>query len=147
MRHIVKSLGVVALIGLFASAAHADEQVLQYEPSVVGLTGVIRMERHYGPPNFGASPKTDLVETVPILILDKPVTVQGNPRSPADSDSFSHVTRVQLVVAGPGGNDLTGFLGKHIVAKGRLFEKVSGENFTDVLMSVQEVVPAQKLGQ
>ena len=142
MRHIVKSLGVVALIGLFASAAHAEEQVLQYEPSVVGLTGVIRMERHYGPPNFGASPKTDLVETVPILILDKPVTVQGNPRNPADSDSFSHVTRVQLVVAGPGGNDLTGFLGKHIVATGRLFEKVSGENFTDVLLDVQQIAPA-----
>jgi len=138
----VKSLGVVALIGLFASAAHADEQILQYEPSVVGLTGVIRMERHYGPPNFGASPKTDLVETVLILILDKPVTVQGNPRSPADSDSFAHVTRVQLVVAGPGGNDLTGFLGKHIVAKGRLFEKVSGENFTDVLLDVQQIGPA-----
>jgi len=106
------------------------------------LTGTIRMERHYGPPNFGASPKTDLVETVPILILDKPVTVQGNPGSPADSESFSHVTRVQLVVAGPGGNDLTGFLGKHIVATGRLFEKVSGENFTDVLLDVQQIGPA-----
>jgi len=138
----VKSLGIVALIGLFVSAAHADEQVLQYEPSVVGLTGTIRMERHYGPPNFGASPKTDLVETVPILILDKPVTVQGNPRSPADSDSFSRVTRVQLVVAGPGRNDLTGFLGKRIVATGRLFEKVSGENFTDVLLDVQQIGPA-----
>ena len=142
MRHILKSLGVVALIGLFAGAAHAEEQVLQYEPSVVGLTGVIRMERHYGPPNFGASPKTDLVETVPILILDKPITVQGNPRSPADAERFSHVTRVQLVVAGPGRNDLTGFLGKHIVATGRLFEKVSGENFTDVLLDVQQIAPA-----
>ncbi len=142
MRHIVKSLGVVAVIGLFASAAHAEEQVLQYEPSVVGLTGTIRMERHYGPPNFGASPKTDLVETVPILILDKPVTVQGNPRSPADSDSFSHVTRVQLVIAGPVRNDLSGFLGKHIMATGRLFEKVSGENFTDVLLDVQQIGPA-----
>ncbi|HME23092.1 MAG TPA: DUF4431 domain-containing protein [Acetobacteraceae bacterium] len=142
MRHILKSLGVVALIGLFACAAHAEEQILQYEPSVVGLTGVIRMERHYGPPSFGASPKTDLVETVPILLLDKPVTVQGNPRSPAEAEAFSHVTRVQLVVAGPGRNDLTRFLGKHIVATGRLFEKVSGENFTDVLLDVRQIGPA-----
>jgi hypothetical protein len=137
--NIVKNVGVVTLTLLFAGAAHADEQVLQYEPSVVGLTGVIRMERHYGPPNFGASPKTDLVETVPILILDRPVTVQGNPRSPADADTFSHVTRVQLVVAGPGRNDLTRFLGKHVAATGRLFEKVSGENFTDVLLDVQQI--------
>ena len=138
MRRVTASLSVAGLVVFLIGVAHADEQVLHYEPSVVGLTGTIRMERHFGPPNFGQTPQTDRVETVPILILDRPVTVQGSPGSP-DGDSYSHVTRVQLVVAIPGGNDLSGFAGKHVLATGRLFEKVSGENFTDVLLDTQQI--------
>ena len=141
MKHMTKA-GAAALITLFAGVAQANEQVLHYEPAVVGLVGTIRMERHYGPPNFGQTPHRDMVENVPVLILDTPVTVQGNPSSPMDGDSFSHVSRIQLVIAKPGATDLSAYFGKPILATGRLFEKVSGENFTNVLLDVQRIGPA-----
>jgi hypothetical protein len=138
MHGMFKRLRVGALVGLLAGAAHADEQALHYEPAVVGLVGTIRMERHYGPPNFAPGSR---VEDVPVLVLARPITVQGNPGSAADGDTYQHVTRVQLVGAVPARSDLSTSVGKRILATGRLFEKMFGGNFTDVLLDVQQIGP------
>jgi len=137
MPGIFRKLCVAAMVDLLAGTAHADEQVLRYQPAVVHLTGTVRMEQHYGPPNFAPGSR---IETVPVLVLMRPVTVRGNPGSPADGDSYQNVTRIQLVLAEPGGNNaLSAYAGTRVQATGRLFEKVSGENFTDVLLDVQQI--------
>ena len=137
MRGMFRKVCVAAVVSLLAGAAHADEQVLRYEPTVINLTGTVRMEQHYGPPDFAPGSR---IETVPVLVLARPVTVQGNPGSPADGDSYQHVTRIQLVLARPGGsNELSAYAGKRVQATGRLFEKVSGENFTDVLLDIRQI--------
>lgn len=139
MRGVFRRVCVTVMLGLLAGGARADEQVLRYEPAVVNLTGTVRMEQHYGPPNFAPGSR---IETVPVLVLARPVTVQGNAGSPADGDSYQHVTRIQLVLAMPGGsNELSAYAGKRVQATGRLFEKVSGENFTDVLLDIQQIAP------
>ena len=140
MHEMLRKMCVAATVGLLAAAAHADEPVLRYEPAVVHLTGTVRLEQHYGPPNFAPGSR---MEAVPVLVLARPVTVQGNAGSPADGDSYQHVTRIQLVLARPGGSsELSAYAGKHVQASGHLFEKVSGENFTDVLLDVQQIGPA-----
>ena len=137
MRGMFRKVCVAVTAGLLAGGTRADEQVLRYEPAVTNLTGTVRMEQHYGPPNFAPGSR---IETVPVLVLARPVTVQGNSGSPADGDSYQHVTRIQLVLARPGGSDvLSAYAGKRVQATGRLFEKVSGENFTEVLLDIQQI--------
>ena len=135
---------LVALTCLTGAGAQATEQrQICYEPTVVRLSGVVKIERHYGPPGFGTSPATDRQVSVPVLVLDAPVTVVGNPPNPRDrlqidGDTFRNVVRMQLVFTTPG-TKIGGLEGEHATFTGTLFQKVSGENYTDVLMSVQGV--------
>jgi len=126
-----------------AGAQAAEQRQVRYEPTVVRLSGVVKIERHYGPPGFGTSPATDRQVSVPVLVLDAPVTVVGNPPNPRDrlqinGDTFRNVARMQLVFTTPG-TKIGGLEGEHATFTGTLFQKVSGENYTDVLMSVQGV--------
>jgi hypothetical protein len=142
-------IGVGAL-ALFASLAtlraYAAEPVLHYEPAVTQLSGTVQLERHYGPPNYGASPLSDAVLNVPVLVLDAPVTVQGNPPDPRgglalDGTTYPDVARVQMTFAIPGIN-VRSLAGRHVTVEGKLFEKVSAQNFTDVVMDVQGLAPS-----
>ena len=132
-------LGVVLSI----CQASAEDRVLHYEPAVVELSGTVKVEGHYGPPGFGSSPKMDRVLYVPVLVLDAPVNVVGNPLDPRsrlqlDGTSFHAVTRMQMVFDTPGTNTRA-LDGEPVTLRGTLFQKVSGENFTDVLVTVQSV--------
>ena len=130
---------VGTMLGAAASMVDAREAVLHYEPAVEVLTGVVKFERHYGPPNFGETPQTDSVLTVPVLVLDTPVTVEGsaNP-SHLDTTTYPHVTRIQLVFTRPG-LEVATLNGRRISVSGTLFEKIVGGQYTDVLMMVQNV--------
>ena len=127
---------------LASVGAHAADQVqVRYEPAVVQLSGVVKIEKHYGPPGFGKSPATDRQVSVAILTLDAPVTVIGNAPNPrgrltVDGETFRNVRRMQLVFTTPG-TKTGGLDGEHATFTGTLFQKVSGENYTDVLLSVQ----------
>jgi hypothetical protein len=115
--------------------------VLRYEPKVEQLTGTVKMERHYGPPNYGENPQTDSVLIVPVLVLDAPVTVQGSPAaSGLDTTTYPHVTKMQLVFSKPG-TPVKAFNGEKVTVTGKLFEKVTGGDFTDVLVMVEGITP------
>jgi hypothetical protein len=128
----------VAVGGLFSHGSFAAER-LRYEPVIVRLSGKIIVEDHYGPPNFGETPKTDKKEVVPILDLDAPIAIEGRSEKNINTDSFSDIRRIQLI--GSQGLDPIILAGQHVSLRGTLFEKQSGEHYTDVLMNVQEVVP------
>lgn len=36
------------------------------------------LDEHFGPPGFGEDPKTDPIELIPVLVLDAPVSVEGD---------------------------------------------------------------------
>ncbi len=140
-------IGAFALFASLATLrAYAGQAVLHYEPAVTQLSGTVQLERHYGPPNYGASPLSDAVLTVPVLVLDAPVTVQGNPPDPRggaalDGTTYPNVARVQLTFATPGTN-VSALAGRHVTVQGKLFEKVSAQNFTDVVMDVRGLAPS-----
>lgn len=136
---LLAGLSCLAAVG----AQAAEQQQVRYEPTVVRLSGVVKLERHYGPPGFGTSPATDRQVSVPILVLDAPVTVLGTPPNPRerihlDADTFRNVARMQLIFDTPG-TKVGGLEGEHATFTGTLFQKLSGENYTDVLMAVQGV--------
>jgi hypothetical protein len=109
-----------------------------YEPETVQLSGNVAVEEHYGPPNFGETPAIDKKEGVIILNLDAPIDVTPGSQSSANVSSFNDVQHIQLL--GQQTLQLMHLGGRHIILRGRLFEKQSGENFTDVLMNVGEIV-------
>jgi len=146
MRRKIGYLVIASLLGGLSDGAHAQEAVVGYEPAVVQLTGTVALERHYGPPGYGATPRMDKVLTVPVLVLANPVSVQGNPRNPrsqvqVDTGSFAHVSRMQMTAETPG-LKLTNLSGEKVTVSGTLFQKAFGENFTDVLVSVRSVALA-----
>jgi hypothetical protein len=123
----------VSLVGI--ATARADT-VLHYEPATVTLTGTVRLEQHFGPPNFGENPRTDQRVQVAILVLDAPVDVEGNRvapgQPPLDTTTYRRVQRVQLI----GANAAT-LNGRHVSASGKLFEKIAAGQYTDVLLQVE----------
>jgi hypothetical protein len=133
-RLLIPALLAAAIVG--TGHSYAARQV-SYGPAVVLLAGRTTVESHFGPPNFGESPKTDTKEDVPILVLDAPVDVISDARQQTNRGSHTGVKRVQLV-----GTLLPKLLqteGRHVVLSGMLFEKQSGENFTDVIFDVVKI--------
>jgi hypothetical protein len=135
LNFVVLGLLVVSVTGV--GGADPSPTTLQYEPAIVELSGSISLEVHYGPPNFGENPKTDKKEQVPILKLQLPISVQGDPKNDLDGDSFNNVDHLQLLMQPS--QSLKEYMDKKVTVKGTLFEKQSGENFTDVLMNVQKI--------
>ena len=140
MKFKVGMVGFAGLASLALFQARAAQPALHYEPAVVQLSGTVQLERHYGPPNFGGTPRSDAVLMVPVLILDSPVMVQGNPPDPRggpalDGTTYPSVARVQMTFGTPGTATST-LNGRHVTVRGKLFEKISAQNYTDVLISV-----------
>ena len=125
---------VFQLIPLSASAAS-----LQYEPAVVELRGIVALEQHFGPPCYGESPQTDSVELIAVILLDEPVSVEGDadPQS-LNGTSYTDVRKLQLV---RGYSDLpfSPYAGKHVVVSGTLYEGFTGHHHTDVLIRVETI--------
>ncbi len=112
-------------------------QKLGYEPAVVQISGTLTTEEHYGPPNYGEYPATDMKVWALILVLDTPVDVIVTGHSGPDQDSFFGVKRIQIT--GIPSLQLTNFVGQHIILGGTLFEKENGNHYTNFLMLVQTI--------
>lgn len=110
---------------------------LSYQPAVAEVKGTLRIKSYYGPPNYGENPETDAKEALPILILDSPVNVRGNPDTKAgfDQESVEDVREIQLVLTMPHKE----LIGKTVVIKGMLFHAFTGHHHTDVLMNVSSI--------
>ena len=143
LRRPKATLLVVGLLGVsFAALAGGLVSAqLQYEPATVQLSGVVVLEEHYGPPNFGETPNIDIKERVFMLKLDNPVSVKADPSDAVNMDSFNRVDKMQLSTRAP--REMSDHIGKHVVIEGSLFEKQSGEHYTNVLLTVRKVTELQ----
>lgn len=134
MRRLLAFLLVWAVL---AGAPVSAAELLEYEPVVVRLSGVIVIEAFYGPPGYGEDPENDSIERAAILVLDKPVAVRTEPDDIMDSDSAGDVRRIQLIIRDP---KISAKTWRHVVIEGRLFRAETGHHHTHVLMSVARLV-------
>jgi len=109
---------------------------LQCEPEIVELCGKMISKVEYGPPGYGENPKTDSKGIIYKIILEKPIKVQGDPKSGVNVNDYENITELQLVHKIP----LKEHLNKNVCLKGTLFEGISGHHYTKVLMNVIVVV-------
>jgi len=102
----------------------------------VTLTGELRLETFYGPPNYGENPTTDSRETQAILHLAKPICVNENPANEYEAEV--NQSRITLV---PAANlELKRYLGMQVTLIGSLFHAHTGHHHTPVLMQVKRIV-------
>lgn len=116
----------------------AGEDWYSFEDHEVVFEGTIIFENYFGPPNYGENPDTDSVETAIILNLVVPIKVRGNPEDLLNSETFSNVLRVHLVISLEEGREEI-LSGKKVSVTGTLFSKHTGHHRTDVLMFVKEL--------
>lgn len=86
-------------IMIFPIISLANNQTLYYEPRTVILTGIIKILKFPGPPNYTSIKDGDLDETGGYLLLDKPIDVAIDPKvEDSNNQPEKNVALLQLVV-------------------------------------------------
>jgi hypothetical protein len=123
-----------------ARSGNAPGRWLSFEPAVVELEGVVKIEFKYGPPNFGENPKTDQKMHIPILELTEPINVRGDPASELNSETKEAVKEVQLkFLRRQDYQQARRCKGRHVTVSGTLTSALLGTDFREVIMNVAEV--------
>lgn len=136
MTKLVIANAMICLVACTASDAVQDQREwLTYEPAVVELVGVLRLTQQFGPPNFGETPETDSVISVPFLTLTTPINVRGDSTATVNDETHEQVAEIQLVLSPE--SDLSSLVDQRVAVTGALFQKHTGHHFADVLMNVQ----------
>ncbi len=106
-----------------------------YEPSVSTVSGILTLEKFWGPPGYGEDTTVDKVETEYILVLEKPITVVANDSSGNFEETRSGIFKLEIVA----GTNLDQFLGKRVTMTGGFFGAVTGHHHTDVLLTLVKI--------
>ena len=110
--------------------ARASEPV-RFEPAVATLTGLISYEYRVSPYRDPALGTT--------LVLDGPITIEGNPESKKAKRAKRDVVKILLEPVSED-VDLKSLTGQRATVQGRLFREYSTSFETDVTMRVEAVI-------
>lgn len=106
--------------------------VQRYEPAVVRLAGFLVVQEYIGSPDYWAA--NNRIKAKPILILDRPVALRGDPGDERDLPAFGDLYQIPLVISDP---DIWARLGHQVILEGTL----SAEDPVSVKMTVRRLVP------
>jgi hypothetical protein len=124
----VARAGLVLLLAA-SVAAHAEE-CFKYEPEVVHLHGLLRLQVFPGPPHYRAIETGDAPETVWMITLDAPACIDAVPDDAWDT-AQSNVRVVQIV---PRGSFNLSMNGKPAVVEGTLYRAHGGHPHAEILL-------------
>lgn len=109
------------------------------------ISGSLYLETQYGPPGYGANPKTDRRDRIGIVKLDDPMDVKL-PFTEYHVDQTITVKEIQVVPQKPGSVDVVALSGKHVVITGSLFEPDNSDHVRPVLIYASGGRPGGKVG-
>ncbi len=112
--------------------------------SAIALSGSLYNENHFGPPGYGAHPKTDRNDKIAILKLDDPLRIDL-PLTEFHAAGIITVKEVQIVPARAGALDAAALSGKHVVIKGKLFEPNGDDHVRDILIFAENGQPGGRV--
>ncbi len=130
----------VCLLFWLGGAASQQQQWLFYSPAVSRLKGKLTKVMKYGSPTYGEHPQQDEKIDVPILILQLPIRVKQPP--PSVNTEIANVSFVQLIFPRETGS-YAKYLNATIVVEGTLAKGIKGTHFTDLVMTVNTLNPAE----
>lgn len=120
---------------LTASLPAVAASCLHYGGSPVNLSGKIKLQTFFGPPNYGENPDTDSRETQAILALAKPICVEANQVEYEEAEQNQlEVTLVPLKK-----ENLKSYEGKQIAVQGVLHHAHTGHHHTPVLIQIMQI--------
>ena len=134
----------LVLTVLSVAAPSALAECAKYEPAVTRLVGTVTTREYPGPPNFESIAAGDTPERQWILILKRPLCVDGDPTSDLNPDSKTGVAEIQLM-ADRGARNLSRLSGKEVEVSGTLFAAHTGHHRVPVLLKVQSTRPNNSL--
>ena len=142
---MIAAIGIAHLLLMpLGGAAVEAAPCLQYEPAVVRLEGTIQRHTFAGPPEYQSVKTGDQPETMWILMLAKPVCVQG---VPGDDINVAEegVTRIQLVfLDGDQYKRYRRLVGTSVRGEGTLYHQHTGHHYEKVLLTVRTLEPRRK---
>jgi hypothetical protein len=123
---------------------YAANKQVNYEPSVVEMTGRLKLETFPGPPNYESIKSGDEIETHYYLALDQKIDVvkSVNEKDASTNDeTVSNVNILQLVIVND--SDWPKLkkigIGARVKIKGTLFKRHTGHHHSRVLFEVQKI--------
>ncbi len=126
---------------MFAVSANAiANDCLSYAlKSNVMLTGIVQMRAFPGPPNYESIEGGDQKDVQPILVLTKPVCVDGKTALSSFDVSESMVREMQLLVPFELRARMAALAGKLASYRGHLMHQQNAQHRTAVLFIVEDI--------
>lgn len=123
---------------------YAANMQVNYEPSVVELTGKLKLETFPGAPNYESIKSGDEVETHYYLSLEEKIDVIKNINDKVTSINDETVTNVNVLQLVVGNDSHWGLLkkagvGHSVKIKGTLFKRHTGHHHSRVLLEVKNI--------
>ncbi|MBY0473310.1 DUF4431 domain-containing protein [Patescibacteria group bacterium] len=125
-----------------AAGVHRGEILVSDSTTVFTLSGKLVEEQFFGPPNYGESPQTDSKQNMLMLLLSKPVNVQGNETNFVNNEYYPNINKIQLELVGSPIVDA--LVGKEITVSGTFHDAHNAHQHTPVLLKVETITAGSK---
>jgi hypothetical protein len=121
-----------------------NEPIYSYDTPGITLRGKLIQRTFYGPPGFGETPAIDKRDTVFVLNLAQPITVEPTPdaaaRGSVDLDVRRHLKQIQLFIFPIGRMvEARKMLGKKVIVIGTLSDAIAPGQHTGATMDVDKL--------
>ena len=124
-------------------AAIGQQSSYRYDTAGITLKGTLIERRVYGPPGYGETPAEDAHETILILRLPHPVSVEPAENAEANNspnlDPAKNVREVQLFMNQPKIAEARRLLGRMVTSTGTLNESITAAQRTKVWLDVKSL--------
>ena len=128
-----------------APTGSEHEASYKFDTPGIQLAGTLVERKVYGPPGYGETPAKDERDTILILKLSHPITVEPTANAEATGsaslDTEKHVHEVQLFVDRSRTAEARKLLGKVVVAVGTLNQAAAPSQYTKVWLDTKTLTP------
>jgi hypothetical protein len=146
------TIGVAVLFMGHLGACMAQQEIAgkaipsyQYDTAGIRLEGTLMERKVYGPPGYGETPAKDERDTILILKLSHPISVEPTANAEANGsaslDPEKSIHEVQLFVDRSQTAEARKLLGKVVVAVGTLNEAAAPSQYTKVWLDTKTLNP------
>lgn len=126
-------------------AAIGQQSSYHYDTAGTTLHGTLIERKVYGPPGYGETPAQDAHETILILKLPQPISVEPAPNAEANGspnlDPAKNIRELQLFMGRPQVVEARKHLGQTVAATGMLNESITAAQRTKVWLDVKTLDP------
>ncbi len=123
---------------LFSCTIFSKNKIVFYEPHATVLTGVIKILKFPGPPNYTSIADGDGDETGLYLVLNSPIDVKSNSHIMANDTTEKNVKLVQVVIKQDSDRNKIKE-GNSVEISGTLFHALTGHHHARILIMAEKM--------